>query len=70
MKNTSNSLGKIKIIGSVAIASYLISWGIKQWGPSLPIPSTSTSAALIVITPPIILALALIWRSFQSTSLP
>jgi len=47
------------------LLSALLSLLIKYAAPSLTIPATASNALIIVLLPPVILAIALLWR-FQA----
>lgn len=50
----------------VLILSAAISALIKYAGPSLPVAATSLNALIASVTPTIILAIALVWRSWKA----
>jgi hypothetical protein len=51
------------LIIKVLILSLVISVLIKYVGPSLPVAATSVNALIAILTPALIVAIALVWRS-------
>lgn len=49
----------------ILVLSAMISVAIKYLGPLLPLPATSSVALALVLSPTVILSLALAWRSNQ-----
>ncbi|MEA5582395.1 hypothetical protein VB620_13725 [Nodularia harveyana UHCC-0300] len=58
-------LNNLGFVLKLLILSALLSVGIKYLGPNLSIPATDTNALIIVLSPTMIMAIALFWR-FQS----
>ncbi len=54
------------VILKVLILSAGVSALIKYGGSYLPVEATSVNALIAVLTPPLILAIALLWRSRKS----
>jgi hypothetical protein len=54
----------------VFILSAGVSASIKYGGPYLPVNATSVNVLIAVLTPTLILAIALLWRSRKSDILP
>jgi hypothetical protein len=50
------------LILKLLLLSALLSLLIKYAAPSLAIPTTASNALIIVLLPPVILAIALLWR--------
>ncbi|ABB56187.1 hypothetical protein [Synechococcus elongatus] len=42
--------------------SIAISWTIRELGPRFPLPATDTVALTLVLLPPLLLGVALVWR--------
>ncbi|HEY9632405.1 MAG TPA: hypothetical protein V6D14_03305 [Coleofasciculaceae cyanobacterium] len=53
------------VIIKVLILSAAISVLIKYGGSSLPIAATSVNAMIAIVTPTLIVAIALLWRSWK-----
>ncbi|MEH2162194.1 MAG: hypothetical protein V7K38_14410 [Nostoc sp.] len=60
-----NQLG---LVLKLLLLSALLSLLIKYAGPSVPIPATATNALIIILSPIVIIAIALLWR-FQAQKL-
>lgn len=56
---------KMDFILKLLLLSALLSLLIKYAAPSLAIPATASNALIIVLLPPVIIAIALLWR-FQA----
>ncbi|WP_414755978.1 hypothetical protein [Anabaena sp. CCY 9910] len=56
---------QLSFVLKLLIISALISVSIKYVAPMWPIPATATNALILVLSPTIILAIALFWR-FQT----
>jgi hypothetical protein len=57
---------KTNFLLKVLILSLGISFFIKYAGPSLRVPATSLNALIAIVSPTIILAIALGWRALKS----
>jgi hypothetical protein len=55
----------VNLIFKVFVFSALVSFAIKYGAPYLPVSGTPTTALIMVLSPTILLAIALGWRSQQ-----
>lgn len=48
----------LKLLG----LSIAISWAIRELGPRFPLPATNAIALALVLLPPLLLGIAIVWR--------
>ncbi|MBD2492793.1 hypothetical protein BCD64_01545 [Nostoc sp. MBR 210] len=56
-------------IAKLLVLSALLSAAIKYILPSVPLPATTTNALILVLSPTVIIAIALFWRFQTKTNL-
>lgn len=64
---TANATANLWIfLTKILVLSAVISAAIKYLGPSLPLPAINGVALVIVLSPTIVMSIALAWRANQS----